>query len=342
MMRYLIIPLLWFNICATLNSSSLPLRDKSFKWESSYLCFTGTSLQKVSILTYNTWGLPVGLPGHQQNLRFPRIPDALKALNASIICLQETFHPALRQEISEKLLDEYPYHTDLNCQREAHGLVRMDCYGGLSTLSKYPILSEQFYPYPLNSKYSLIERTGQKGFLLTTICLGDFVIHVVNTHLYAGYGQLAEDQRAQQLQYLSEILQSRNLLEETVVLAGDLNIQHSSISKSPLYDDLITSRLWKDVQPAINASHFTSDHVTNEYVSDREPRAKLDYILYSPNLSSHMDVLNTGKCLDDKPLLSDHFGWLVTFQVRKRNSEDVGPLASLESYPLENVAIINK
>lgn len=341
-MRYFLIPLFAFCICAALNSSSLPLRVNSFKWESSHPCFTGTSPHEVSILTYNTWGLPVGLPGHQQNLRFHIIPAALKTLNASIICLQETFHPALRQEISKKLLDEYPYHTDLNCQREAHGLVRMDCYGGLSTLSKYPILFEQFYPYPLNSKYSLIERTGQKGILLTTICLGDFVIHVVNTHLYAGYSQLAEDQRVLQLQFLSEILQSRNLLEETVVLAGDLNIQHSSTCHSPLYDDLIGTQSWIDVQPYIDASHFTSDHVTNEYVPKREPRAKLDYILYSSKLSARMDLLHTSKCLDEKPLLSDHFGWLATFQIHGRNTIKVGPLASLQSYPLENGANINK
>ncbi|MCE2788878.1 MAG: endonuclease/exonuclease/phosphatase family protein [Saprospiraceae bacterium] len=342
MRQYFFVLILLCSIYPPVSSSSSPVRENLHKWQQLVPCYPSGSPGKISVLTYNTWGLPVNLPGHQQETRFPQIPLAISSLNASIVCLQETFHPKLRMEISNKLLDTYPYHTELDCQRDVYGLVNMDCYGGLLTLSKYPIISERFYPYPLNANYSLIEKTGQKGFILTSICIGEHMIHVVNTHLYAGYSQQAEDQRALQFEYMTEVLEDLNLLQEPVLLAGDMNIQHSSISKSPLYEYLTMGQSWEDVQPKINSSHFTSDHVTNDFVSDNEPRAKLDYIFYRPALTTEMELLTSYKCLDNQPLLSDHFGWMAFFQVRSSNYQDSRPLALLQPTDAVRATTLNK
>ncbi len=299
-------------------SNAEPLPVSFPKGLFSYSEVENSCIDQFSILTFNTWGLPVRLPGHDQASRFPKIPAAIQSANAAIVCLQETFHPELRHQIAAQLFDDYPFHTEHQCQKSILPFLAKDCYGGLLTLSKFPIISEKFYPFPVNDEYSLIERIGNKGFLLTTLSVNHTRIHVVNTHLYAGHSPLAELHRKDQIEYMHQILQTLGQNNEPVFLAGDINVHHPCTAFSNVYEALTNDMLWQDVQPIIDETHFTSDKVTNKYVSHQEPRAKLDYIFFqAPDVFS-VQVLSSQKWVDQYPHLSDHFGWLATFQIKGR------------------------
>lgn len=134
----------------------------------------------LNVVTFNTWGLPVKLPGMDQSKRFESIPDSLLGLGADI-CLQETFSKRLRR----KIMDKMPYHlmhqSDYLCQRTQAGILQIDCFGGLMTWSKHPIIYEEFFPFPLFDDMNWVEKSGRKGVLIPTIEVIGNPVNIVYT-----------------------------------------------------------------------------------------------------------------------------------------------------------------
>ena len=268
----------------------------------------------ISILTYNVWALPISLYKHDHFYRFPKIPHAVKNIDADIVCLQETFHPKLRTNLINVLGDKYETESDYWCNQVIIPFIIKDCQGGLMTLSKYPILSEQFYQFPRDEKYSLIEYVGAKGFLITKINVNGSIIYVINTHLYAGNNKHAEMQRGVQIDYINHIINKEmNIESYPIFLVGDINIHHPDVSHSPTYSKITNDMGFNDTKINVNENDYTSDCKYNSYVQKEEPRSKLDYIFYKSNNQSQ--VIKSNRCLDQKPLLSDHLGWLSYIKI---------------------------
>lgn len=271
----------------------------------------------LSILTYNVWALPISLYKHNHFYRFPKIPNAIKNIDADIICLQETFHPKLRTNLVNVLGNVYNTESDYWCNRVIIPFIIKDCQGGLMTFSKYPILYEEFYQYPTNEKYSLIETIGAKGFLITKINVDGLIIYVVNTHLYAGNDANSENQRINQIKYIDDIINKKlKIKNDPIFIVGDINIHHPDVSHSPSYHTITNEMKFNDTQVNVCDNDFTSDCTYNPYVKKNEPRSKLDYIFYKSDYI--IDVIKSNRCLDEKPLLSDHLGWLSHVKIIKR------------------------
>ncbi len=185
----------------------------------------------VHLLSFNAWALPIWLPYHDQQKRYKAIPQRLIDTNADIICIQEAFADSFRRQQLTATSDHYDIYSDYSCNRLIAGLVKMDCHGGLMTLSKYPIEEEQFYAFPKSRYMRWEESLGAKGFLLTKLQVNQNTVYVINTHLYAGLTQADELHQLVQIKYMHEVLEDHNVLSHDIFLLGDLNILHPSIAE---------------------------------------------------------------------------------------------------------------
>ncbi len=272
---------------------------------------------ELNVLSYNTWGLPVELNGHDHKKRFCTMADSILSLYPDIIGLQETFHPDLRSHLLAKLPFTFYTYSDYHCNKEIVPFVEKDCFGGLMTLSVYPIIWEQFYPYPITDETTIIEKIGSKGFLLSRIKYGDRIIQVINTHLYAGDNNKAEKMRLHQIKFMQETILSISECDKyETILLGDFNVHHPDVACSEVYDFIIHHMEYADSKPNISQIDFTSDYTTNKYVSSKDKRTKLDYIFYKPvREKKNIKIVSQNRALASTQPLSDHFGWCVRFQI---------------------------
>ncbi|HMQ05697.1 MAG TPA: endonuclease/exonuclease/phosphatase family protein [Saprospiraceae bacterium] len=292
----------------------------------------------LKVATFNTWGLPIKLPGMDQTTRFNVLPDSLLDLNADILCLQETFSKRLRKKIMETLPHSYYHYSDYLCNRRQAGLLMMDCYGGLMTWSKYPIVYESFHAFPFYKGMSIIEQTGLKGFLFTTINFKGTYINVVNTHLYSGLSDKAEYFRLQQLAYLHNVLvQLEQFKAFPTLFAGDFNTSHPEVtsgndilSPSVTYP-LITGEMgFKDTCPTLDDNSYTYDAFSNSYVNKKKERNKIDYIFYRETQHTAMTITER-KTIFTENNLSDHNGYMSCFTLSYSTSRDNNPSVLIAS-----------
>lgn len=308
----------WLFPIFLINSETTPLaipkkyRNTLEQIEMEYKIDHGT----LSIISYNTWGLPINLSGHDQERRFGSMGSAILDVQADIVALQETFHPELRSTLLQDLHKHYYTYSDYRSSRSIWGLAQMDLHGGLMTLSKYPIASEMFFPYPVNESTSFIEKAGAKGFLLSKIKLGEQYVFVVNTHLYAGNHPKAEYQRKLQMEYMHQTLNQLGLQDETLILVGDFNIHHPCVAQSEVYDVITKDFQYSDSKPTITDEDYTMDNVKNPFVNQKEPRTKLDYIFTSSGFAAKYEILNQARTMTHENPFSDHFGWRVDVKLK--------------------------
>jgi len=290
-------------------ASTYPIH--SLKLDHLFLIYEEYSSKSLQVTTFNTWGLPINLPKYNQKSRFQVMPNSLLYLNTDIIGLQETFHEAIRKKLYNQFLaNGYFSSSDCNCNRKYIIGVKLDCFGGLMTFSKYPVQNERFYPFPQLKGASMIEKVGQKGFLVTNIKKGNDLIRVINTHLYAGNTIKAENFRLEQIKYLDSILQVLNNdnIKQTIFL-GDFNIHLPEAEYSIVYDFIVDSMGFKDTSPIINEKDLTMNNQRNFYVSKKEPITKLDYIF----IKQLSEIYEAHCVFDEETPISDHFGFQVRF-----------------------------
>ncbi len=303
--------------------------------------------ESLSILTLNTWALPVRLSGHDQEKRFEMIPKELLDVDADIVCLQECFAQDLRKSLCSSLDDSYDTLSDHSCYRRSMLLLMMDCYGGLMTFSKYPIVEESFYKFPLIGKSRIVERIGSKGFLVSTIDLDGTFIQVVNTHLYAGTDDKAERHRERQLQYMTQVLDSiQSVSGHDLVLTGDLNINHSSNNtsvdetESNQYQYLTREALYHDPVNALSDRDFTMDVRLNPYAHGVAESCKIDYCLIKSADVAASPYHMSSEVIFNRPghILSDHFGlFTMIYGINTRGGYDSvsHPPAKATSLPMD-------
>ncbi len=315
----LFLPAILCLIFTLVQSENLPEIENTIflQWYENYKTDEKIRIGELNVLSYNTWGLPIELSGHDHQIRFSTMADSIMKLQPDIIGLQETFHPDLRSYLLAKLPRTFFTYSDYYCNKEIIPFVKKDCFGGLMTLSVYPIIWEQFYPFPIADETTIIEKIGSKGFLLSRIKYGDRVLQVINTHLYAGDNAKAEKMRLNQIRFMQETVRSiSDCSKYETILLGDFNVHHPDVDCSEVYDYIIRNMEFTDSKPNISQTDFTSDHTANRYVSAKGKRTKLDYIFYKPIYDKkNIKIISQCRALASSQPLSDHFGWKVRFQI---------------------------
>ncbi len=291
--------------------STYPIHSLKFGY--SMMIYEQYSFKTLQVTTFNIWGLPINLPRYNQKSRFQVMPDSLIHLDTDIIGLQETFHKVIRKKLYDTFLsNNYFTKSDCSCERKFKLGIKLDCFGGLMTYSKYPVIDENFYPFPQLKESSFIEKVGKKGFLVTDIKKGNDTIRVVNTHLHAGNSAKAEMFRLVQIIYLDSILAKLNNgnIKQTIFL-GDFNIYLPNVTSSIVYDFIVSQMGFKDTSPDIKEKDLTMNNQRNFYVSKKEPITKLDYIFIKKPTSIHH-----AHCIfDGVTPISDHFGINVSISL---------------------------
>jgi endonuclease/exonuclease/phosphatase family metal-dependent hydrolase len=298
------------------NSKQMP----SLEWSDPIPASSGDDF---TLLSFNTWGLPVRLAGHDQNFRFKQMPNYLLKSNADVLCLQECFSSRLRYEL-EDLSSTFNTRHDFSCKRQVMGFLEMDCNGGLITLSKYPIIEESFIPFHKEKGRNWIEKIGAKGFLITTIVKGRDTLNIVNTHLYSGNNDEAERMRLKQAMQLNTILDTFLISHPfTTVLAGDLNITHPDVVEtndrvkpSVTYEYLQSNVCFQDSKPEIDSLDYTIDPQNNMYSSKKDGgQQKLDYcMLLNTGLQQRFTFDASTVIFKEDNSISDHMGLLTTLK----------------------------
>lgn len=264
------------------------------------------------------------LPGSDQSKRFDAIVDSINAGDADIVCLQECFSKRLRKRLSRGLNNKYRYYSDIMKSRREMLILNMDLHGGLITLSKHPVICEEFHGFAVREDMNPEEKIGRKGFLFTQIKTPDGIINVINTHLYAGNHQHAELMRFEQLKYMNSILASmEDFYLYPTFLVGDLNINHpetlplnDKLIKSFCFDYLTNEIGFFDTGCEVGHFSFTYDHARNSYACKNDGSQKLDYILIHPVANNTFEVANCCIRFDGGVKLSDHFGIEAQINIR--------------------------
>lgn len=184
-------------------------------------------------------------------------------------------------------------------------------------MSKYPVVKEIFYPYEITETYSIIEESGRKGFLFTTLNIDGNYLNVINTHLYSGGSSHSEKQRLVQVTYIDSIIKSIPEFEKyPTMFAGDFNFQHPSTEMSNdtslVYDYLHNKMNWIEGDNKIEDHEYTYDKKYNCFANKKEKRQKLDYIFWNNKCCDFLP--ENGEVLYTKDnCISDHNGYKFTF-----------------------------
>lgn len=274
------------------------------------------------ILTYNVWGLPVFLPGHEDDLRFPSMADSILKRQPDILCLQEVFSVYFRSQNLEKLKNQYYYGSDYNCSQSIIPFVYKDCHGGLATFSVFPIEDEKFYEYPVFPGMRWEEKIGAKGFLLTKIDLPSGKIWVVNTHLYSGPSRNDEAIRLSQVKYMMEVLEGLDL-KLPIMMAGDFNIAHPGLSNNKMkfpndvYSILQSRWHFNDAVHQYSKAQqwYTIHPESNKYCNSSEGNQKLDYIFFKNYGKKCINILHNAVEMKGVATLSDHHAFASVFNL---------------------------
>ena len=173
----------------------------------------------VRLLSWNVFLVPHPAKNlHRPACRASAMRDIFTSYD--VIALQETFDRTTTAALGESLLTTHP-HQLLSLPHGRYTKLN----GGLSLLSRYPILSHKTIEYEAcHGRWS--DCRARRGALIATIDAPVGPLDVVVTHLDAGGATGDHLARHAQLAQLHEALRSRGFAsgERPLILLGDLNI----------------------------------------------------------------------------------------------------------------------
>jgi len=272
---------------------------------------------ELSVLTYNVWALPVWIPGSERDERLPRIPGLVRKMRPDVVALQEALEPRFRHYLT-RVLARYDRGEDALCERTTPVFGRMDCTGGLMTLSRLPIAEQSFHPHEPFREMRRDERWARKGILITALRTPLGAVDVVNLHLYAARDSVGKAVRVRQLRRLRTLLDAREA--RPVLLLGDLNVLHPALSANrdpnavshSAYRFVTDSLGFTDVRPDPGPADATYDPESNSYADvwyneDLGPQI-VDYVMFRAPEGFRVEVSSVERVFDGDRTLSDHYG----------------------------------
>ncbi len=271
---------------------------------------------EISVLSYNIWGLPISTPKMKQKKRFKQLTQSLSEGKYDILCLQETFRKRLRKRLLPQLQQQYQTYSDYNCNERMWGFFKTDCHGGLMNLAKFPITKEHFFAHNAIEEMSKIEKKGKKGILISELKTPIGKVYLINTHLYAGRKAEHEKVRMHQIKKMEHLIDSLQLREYPILLCGDLNAVHPSLSKQveeecQVYQYLSQQMQFKGLLNKVEEKDYTYDTAKNEYADTwwyrSEGRQKLDYIMYHLPPNYQLNIKHQEVVYKNDQTFSDHY-----------------------------------
>ncbi|MFB7637107.1 sphingomyelin phosphodiesterase [Streptomyces sp. NPDC056149] len=249
---------------------------------------SAASAPRLKVLTYNTFLMSRNLyPNWGQDHRAQAIPAADFFHGNDVVVLQEAFDNSASDALKSRAAAEYPHQTPVVGRSKSGWDATGGAYssvvpedGGVTLLSKWPILRKEQYIYK-DSCGS--DSFSNKGFVYAELDVAGARVHVVGTHTQSTdsgcrAGEAAAD-RAKQLKEMNAFLDARHIpADEEVMVAGDLNIDFHGAE----YQALLANG---DLAPADSRTGHPYSFDTHEnsiasYRYPNDPREDLDYVLF--------------------------------------------------------------
>ncbi|MFD9905112.1 sphingomyelin phosphodiesterase [Streptomyces sp. NPDC059063] len=242
---------------------------------------------RLKVLTYNTFLFSKTLyPNWGQDHRAKEIPAAGFFKGNDVVVLQEAFDNSSSQALQNNAAAQYPHQTPVMGRSKTGWDATGGAYsaltpedGGVTVLSKWPILRKEQYVY---KDACGADYYSNKGFVYTVLDVNGTKVHVVGTHAQStdpgcGAGEAAAT-RAKQFKELDAFLDAKRIpADEQVLVAGDFNVD----SHSAEYDAMLADA---GLAPAdARTGHpYSFDTRDNSIAAERypsDPREDLDYVL---------------------------------------------------------------
>jgi endonuclease/exonuclease/phosphatase family metal-dependent hydrolase len=242
----------------------------------------------LKLVTYNIWGLPSWMTGARHG-RYPQIARELKRLDPDIILLQEAWTANARKSAPDD------GHWAIARAAGQHTFFQQS---GLVTLSRFPIVGGEFYPF---SHAAFPDRFVHKGVLKVSVQLpGGRVLNIWNVHLQdAGSFALRQSQIRELVSHV-EAAQDGQIAD---LVGGDFNCPPDCL----LYREL-AKEFGPDLQELTGAPPF----ITWDGMSKKSGTGQtLDHIFIRPRtilqeLKPQTHMAFAAQTLEQR--LSDHFG----------------------------------
>jgi endonuclease/exonuclease/phosphatase family metal-dependent hydrolase len=242
----------------------------------------------LKLVTYNIWGLPGWMTGARPGRYLP-IARELERLDPDIALLQEAWTAKARTSVPA----DGPWAI-----ARAAGQHSFFQQSGLVTLSKWPILGGEFYPF---SRCAFPDGFVNKGVLKVTVQVpGGQVLNVWNVHLQEGRWPSVRRSQIRELVARVRAAQDGQIAD---LVGGDFNCT----PQSPSYRELVDA-LGPSVQQLGGAHPF----VTFDGLSAKPGAGQtIDYIFLRPRIPCPTPqaapcVVFTAPGLQQR--LSDHLG----------------------------------
>ena len=279
-------------------------------WLLSNLSWAGVLSQEkipvaveISLLVYNTHGLPAVFARDKPEKRFPKIGNLTQGFDVSL--LQEDFahHDLLFKQAQSSTYIVRGANEDFP-----------KCWvcssSGLTLIEKlqkpYWKTSASFIPFKKCSGW--LNRSNdcfaQKGFQLIVLESNDgHRIYIVNTHLDAGGNKIDREVRASQLDKIAVTLEAETV-GEALFVAGDLNLDWKSPADNLLLQKFASRLNLILAQKGGNAS--------NDWKT-------LDYVYYRSGTNTSISAISSGEVdtfTNGTEFLSDHPALFVNFRIQ--------------------------
>lgn len=238
----------------------------------------------MKIATFNTWG-NYGPPE-----RKPVLAQAIRNLDADLVCLQEVVDPAC--------LEPFSYPVRLHASA-----------GNLALLSRFPLVSHREITYRAVSPLETVARQA----LLVELSVNGRPFWAVTTHL-----SWKETDETTRLAQTEELLQAVEPLGGRVLLSGDFNAEPAHAPMDRIrqagFVDLFARRHPKEPGWTWdNQNPFIQSH------SVRFPDRRIDYLFLRQEALTEFNVLDCKVvCQAPSPegtRASDHYGVLATLEI---------------------------
>ncbi|MGV9275423.1 sphingomyelin phosphodiesterase [Streptomyces griseosporeus] len=242
----------------------------------------------VRVLTYNTFLMSRNLyPNWGQDHRAAEIAKASFFHGNDVVVLQEAFDNSSSDALKSATAAEYPYQTPVVGRGKDGWDATAGAYsattpedGGVTVLSKWPILRKEQYVY---KDACGADWWSNKGFAYVVLNVNGARVHVVGTHAQStdpgcDPGEAAAT-RSRQFRAIDAFLDGKDIpAGEEVLVAGDMNVD----SRSAEYGSMLADAGLAGAD-ARTGHPYSFDTQENSIARDRypaDPREDLDHVLH--------------------------------------------------------------
>ncbi|MEU8033236.1 sphingomyelin phosphodiesterase [Streptomyces sp. NPDC049099] len=241
----------------------------------------------LKVLTYNVFLMSKNLyPNWGQDHRAAEIPKASFFRGNDVVVLEEAFDNSSSDALKSAAAAAYPYQTPVVGRSRTGWDATGGAYssttpedGGVTVLSKWPILHREQYVY---KDACGSDWWSNKGFAYVVLNVNGTKVHVIGTHTQStdsgcAAGEAAQD-RSRQFQAIDAFLDAKNIpADEEVLVAGDLNVDSRSAEYTSMLAD--AGLTGADARTGHPYSFDTQENSIARYRYPGDPREDLDYVL---------------------------------------------------------------